>query len=235
MSAQEHHHPHKEEHFTSSDLVKDIVIGMADGLTVPFALAAGLSGAVSSNGLIITAGIAEIAAGSIAMGLGGYLAGKTEVEHYDAELKREYEEVERVPEREMQEVKDVFAEYGVSPKLQNEIAEELSKDKKKWVDFMMKFELGMEKPDPKRAGRSAFNIGASYIVGGIVPLVGYFIAKTPQQGLIISSALTILFLFVFGFIKTKLTGNNPFYGALKTVFIGILAAGAAYSIAKLIS
>jgi vacuolar iron transporter family protein len=161
MTAHPHHHPHKEEHFTSSDLVKDIVIGMADGLTVPFALAAGLSGAVSSNGLIITAGIAEIVAGSIAMGLGGYLAGKTEVEHYASELKREYDEVERVPEREMQEVKDVFKEYGISPKLQDELANEISKDKDKWVDFMMKYELGMEKPDPKRAGRSAFNIGAS--------------------------------------------------------------------------
>ena len=235
MTAHPHHHPHTEEHFTSSDLVKDIVIGMADGLTVPFALAAGLSGAVSSNGLIITAGIAEIVAGSIAMGLGGYLAGKTEVEHYASELKREYDEVERVPEREMQEVKDVFKEYGISPKLQDELANEISKDKDKWVDFMMKYELGMEKPDPKRASRSAFNIGASYVVGGIVPLVGYFIAKTPEGGLMISSILTVLFLFVFGFIKTKLTGNNPFYGAMKTVFIGVLAAGAAYGIAKLVS
>lgn len=226
---------HQETHFTSSNLVKDIVIGMADGLTVPFALAAGLSGAVSSNNLIITAGIAEIVAGSIAMGLGGYLAGKTEAEHYEAELQREYDEVERVPEREMQEVKEVFAEYGITPKLQDEIAIELSKDKKKWVDFMMKFELGMEKPDPKRASRSAFNIGISYVVGGIVPLVGYFIAQTPRNGLLISSALTVLFLFVFGFIKTRLTGNNAFYGGLKTVFIGVLAASAAYGLARLVS
>lgn len=235
MSDHGHHHHHNEEHFTSSDLVKDIVIGMADGLTVPFALAAGLSGAVSSNALIITAGVAEIAAGSIAMGLGGYLAGKTEIEHYESELKREYDEVERVPEREIQEVKDVFAEYGISEKLQNEIATELSKDKDKWVDFMMKFELGMEKPDPKRASRSAFNIGVSYIVGGIVPLVGYIIADTPEKGLIISSVLTIVFLFGFGFIKTRLTGNNPFYGAVKTVLTGVLAAGTAYSLAKLFS
>lgn len=235
MSDHGHHHHHHEEHFTSSDLVKDIVIGMADGLTVPFALAAGLSGAVASNGLIITAGVAEIAAGSIAMGLGGYLAGKTEVEHYESELKREYDEVERVPEREIQEVKDVFAEYGISEKLQNEIATELSKDKDKWVDFMMKFELGMEKPDPKRASRSAFNIGVSYVIGGIVPLIGYVIADTPEKGLIISSVLTVVFLFGFGFIKTRLTGNNPLFGAMKTVLTGVLAAGAAYLIARLVS
>lgn len=226
---------HQENHFKSSDLVKDIVIGMADGLTVPFALAAGLSGAVSSNALIITAGIAEVVAGSIAMGLGGYLAGKTEVEHYQAELKREYAEVENVPERERQEVKDVFANYGISPKLQDEVANEIIQDKKKWVDFMMRFELGMEKPDERRAAKSAFNIGMSYVVGGIIPLIGYFVTDTPKVGLLVSSVVTILFLFAFGYVKTKLTSTKPFLGALKTVLIGVMAAGAAYLIATLIS
>ncbi len=226
---------HTEKHFTASDLVKDIVIGMSDGLTVPFALAAGLSGAVSSNGIVITAGMAEIVAGSIAMGLGGYLAGRTEVDHYDSELKREYDEVETVPDREIQEVKDVFEQYGLSPGLQDEISLELSRNKDKWVEFMMRFELGMEKPDEKRASKSAFNIGLSYIIGGIVPLTGYFITKTPREGLIISSAVTILFLFIFGYIKTKLTGNGPFAGGLKTVITGVLAAGAAFFIARLIS
>jgi len=226
---------HVEKHFTSSDLVKDIVIGMADGLTVPFALAAGLSGAVNSNGIIITAGIAEIVAGSIAMGLGGYLAGRTDVEHYDSELKREYEEVENVPEKEKQEVRDVLGEYGISAELQHQVAEELSHDKKQWVDFMMKFELNMEKPDALRARKSAFNIGASYIVGGIVPLLGYFVTDTPEKGLLISSITTVTFLFVFGYVKTKLTGDRPLWGAIKTTFIGILAASAAFLIARWIS
>lgn len=225
-----------EKHFTSSDTIKDIVIGMSDGLTVPFALAAGLSGVASAtNGIIITAGIAEVVAGSIAMGLGGYLAGKTEQEHYQSELKREYEEVERVPEREKEEVREVFAEYGLSEALQHEIAEEMSKDKDKWVEFMMRFELGMEKPDPKRAVKSAFNIGASYVVGGMVPLLAYFFTSTPTEGLTLSAIITILFLFVFGYIKTKLTGESPFIGGFKTVLIGVLAAGCAFMIARLIS
>jgi VIT1/CCC1 family predicted Fe2+/Mn2+ transporter len=226
---------HEEKHFTASELVKDIVIGMSDGLTVPFALAAGLSGAVASNNIIITAGIAEIVAGSIAMGLGGYLAGKTDVEHYDSELEREYEEVKTLPEIEKQEVREVFAEYGISQGLQDQLAMELSQDSKKWVDFMMRFELGMEKPDSNRASKSAMNIGISYAVGGIVPLIGYFVSNTPGEGLVISAIVTILFLFIFGYVKTKLTSTKPFYGALKTVFIGILAAGAAFIIAKMIS
>ncbi|MBK8580585.1 MAG: VIT1/CCC1 transporter family protein [Flavobacteriales bacterium] len=219
---------HEEKHFTSSDLIKDIVIGMADGLTVPFALAAGLSGAVHSNDIIITAGVAEIVAGSIAMGLGGYLAGRTDVEHYDSELKREFAEVEVVPEKEKQEVREVLAEYGISPALQHEVAEELSRDKKQWVDFMMKFELNMEKPDALRARKSAFNIGASYIAGGTVPLLGYFVTDTPEQGLLISSIVTVSFLFIFGYVKTKFTGGSPLQGAMKTMLIGVLAAGAAF-------
>jgi vacuolar iron transporter family protein len=226
---------HEEKHFTASDLIKDIVIGMSDGLTVPFALAAGLSGAVSSNNIIVTAGVAEIVAGSIAMGLGGYLAGRTDIEHYESELKREYEEVETVPEKEKQEVKEVFKEYGISERLQNELALELSQNNKSWVDFMMRFELGMEKPDVNRATRSAFNIGVSYIIGGIVPLIGYLVTKTPREGLMISIIVTVLFLMIFGYVKTKLTSTRPFYGAVKTVLTGVLAAGAAYTIARLIS
>ncbi len=228
-------HLHEEKHFTSSDLIKDIVIGMADGLTVPFALAAGLSGAVNSNGIIITAGVAEVVAGAIAMGLGGYLAGRTDVEHYDSELEREYAEVEKVPEKEKQEVRDVLAEFGISPHLQTEVAEELSRDKKLWVDFMMKFELNMEKPDALRARKSAFNIGAAYVVGGIVPLIGYFVTDTPEKGLLISAIVTVSFLFVFGYVKTNLTGTKPLWGAVKTTLIGILAASAAFLIARWIS
>jgi vacuolar iron transporter family protein len=227
------HDPHHERHFTSSAFITDVVIGMADGLTVPFALAAGLSGAVSSNAIVVTAGIAEIVAGSIAMGLGGFLAGQTEVEHYEAELKREYDEVERVPEREKQEVRDVFADMGFPEKLQFEIAEELSKDKDKWVDFMMKFELGLEKPDPARARNSALTIGISYIIGGLVPLSPYFFTQTPNEGLMWSCLATLVCLFVFGYFKSKVTGQAPLYGALKVTLIGAVAAAAAFFVAKL--
>lgn len=224
-----------EEHLKSSDFISDIVIGMSDGLTVPFALAAGLSGAVDSNNIVITAGIAEIVAGSIAMGLGGYLAGKTEQEHYENELKREYDEVERVPEKEIAEVKEVFADYGLSPESQHLIAMELSKDKKKWVDFMMKFELGLEEPHPNRARNSAATIGTSYIVGGLLPLLAYVFTDTPTSGLILSAIITTVCLFIFGYFKSKVTGQSPFYGALKVTLIGLVAAGAAFGIAKLIS
>ncbi|MBC7418893.1 MAG: VIT1/CCC1 transporter family protein [Pedobacter sp.] len=231
----EHKHHHNEKHFTSSEIVRDVIIGMTDGLTVPFALTAGLSGVVHSNALIITAGIAEIVAGSIAMGLGGYLSAKTEIEHYETELGREYREIEIVPEQEKKEVMDVFADYGLPKNLQIEIANELSKNKKQWVEFMMRFELGMERPDPKRAKQSAFNIGISYIVGGFVPLSAYFFTQTPKEGLIFSAIITIISLFIFGYVKTKLTGINPLQGAIKTVLIGALAAGAAFLVAKLIS
>jgi VIT1/CCC1 family predicted Fe2+/Mn2+ transporter len=224
-----------EEHLKSSDFISDIVIGMSDGLTVPFALAAGLSGAVDSNSVIITAGVAEIVAGCIAMGLGGYLAGKTEQEHYENELKREYQEVERVPEREMEEVREVFADYGLSVESQNIIANELSKDKDKWVDFMMRFELGLEKPHHNRARNSALTIGTSYIIGGLLPLSAYFFTTKPIYGLILSSILTTVCLFVFGYFKSKVTGQQPFFGALKVTLIGLVAASAAFGIAKWVS
>jgi VIT1/CCC1 family predicted Fe2+/Mn2+ transporter len=226
---------HHEQHVTSSEVVRDIVIGMADGLTVPFALAAGLSGAVSSSGLVVTAGIAEIVAGSIAMGLGGYLAGRTEVDHYQSELKREYDEVERVPEQEKIEVKQVFAEFGLSHSLQNQIADELAKDKKKWVDFMMRYELGLEQPNANRATKSALTIGLSYIVGGIIPLSPYIVIDNAQVALYYSCFVTLICLFVFGYFKSKLTGQPTVTGALKVVVIGALAAGAAFLISKLIT
>jgi VIT1/CCC1 family predicted Fe2+/Mn2+ transporter len=224
--------PHKEEHLRSSDLITDIVIGMSDGLTVPFALAAGLSGAVQSNSVVITAGIAEIVAGSIAMGLGGYLAGKTEQEHYQSELKREYAEVKNIPEKEKEEVKQVFAQYGLNGSTQNIIADELAKDKDKWVDFMMKYELGLEKPDANRARNSAATIGISYIIGGLIPLTAYFFTQTPYQGLMISALLTVICLFLFGYFKSKVTGQPPLKGALKVTLIGITAAAAAFLVAK---
>ncbi|MBS1948976.1 MAG: VIT1/CCC1 transporter family protein [Bacteroidetes bacterium] len=226
--------PHVEEHMQSSDILRDIVIGMSDGLTVPFALAAGLSGAVQNTNLIVIAGIAEIAAGSIAMGLGGYLAGKTENDHYTSELKREYEEVEKVPEKEKEEVREFFEGLGFNEQLQDLAVEEMTKDKDKWVDFMMKYELGLDRPDPARARKSAFNIGASYIVGGLIPLSPYFFVESGIEGLRISAVITLICLFVFGYFKSKMTGVNPFSGALRVAIIGALAAGCAFGVARLI-
>ena len=223
---------HKEEHLGSSEFITDVVIGMSDGLTVPFALAAGLSGAVQHNAIVITAGIAEIVAGSIAMGLGGYLAGKTEQEHYQAELQREYEEIEEIPEEEKKEVKVVFAHYGLNEKTQNIIADEMAKDKNKWVDFMIKYELGLEKPNVNRARNSAATIGISYIIGGLIPLTGYFFTPTPFQGLLVSSVLTVICLFLFGYFKSKVTGQPLLRGAIKVTLIGITAAAAAFLVAR---
>lgn len=224
-----------EQHFKSSDVVRDFVIGMSDGLTVPFALAAGLSGAVDSTSIVITAGLAEIAAGSIAMGLGGFLAGQTEIEHYNTEEKREYEEIDNLHEVEIKETKEIFAEYGISEQHQELIAREMAKNPKKWVDFMMRFELGLERPDKNRARQSAFVIGLSYIVGGLVPLSAYFFTSTASEGLIYSSIITLLCLVLFGLVKSKLTGQPLFKGTLRVTLVGALAAGAAFLIAKAIA
>lgn len=228
------HLHHEELHLQSSDILRDVVIGMSDGLTVPFALAAGLSGAVDSTGIIVIAGIAEIAAGSIAMGLGGYLAGKTEQDHYTSEQKREYDEIENLYDREIAETKEFFASIGLSEEIQNKATAEIATDKDKWVDFMMKYELGLEKPDPKRATKSALNIGLSYVAGGLVPLSPYFFVNDPITGLEISAGVTLICLFVFGWFKSKMTGIPPFSGALKVMLIGALAAGAAFGVAKLL-
>jgi len=231
---------HEEKHFEGSQLVRDIVIGMSDGLTVPFALAAGLSGAANAanigNNIIVTAGIAEIIAGSIAMGLGGYLAGKTEIDHYNSELQREYFEVDHYPEKEKQEVAEVFADYGLSIEYQNIIVEDISKDKDRWVDFMMKFELGLEKPNINAARNSAAAIGIAYIVGGIIPLSAYFAVfnLTTQSALFYSCIITAISLFVFGYFKTKIIGQPPVMGALKVLSIGAAAAASAFFIAHLL-
>ncbi len=226
---------HREEHLKSSDLLTDIVIGMSDGLTVPFALAAGLSSAVGDKvNLIWIAGIAEIAAGSIAMGLGGFLAGQTEQDHYNSELKREYDEVAYRTEDEKEEVRQVFREWGLSREIQEKAMEEIIKDKDVWVDFMMKHELALEKPDPKRAGRSAFNIGTSYVAGGLVPLSPYFFVHNTLDALKISVFITLICLYVFGYFKSKITGVSPWTGGLKVMLTGAAAAGAAFIIATMI-
>lgn len=232
--------PHTEKHFTAGQTVRDTVIGMADGLTVPFALAAGLTGAIDSAEIIVTAGFAEIAAGSIAMGLGGYLAAKSDAEHYAKEREREKREVVEIPDEEMREVAQVFKSYGLSDKDSAPIVEALSKNPKKWVDFMMRFELGLEKPDPKRALASALTIGGAYAVGGLIPLSPYVVSSvfesiTVTTALLISVVLTLLALLIFGFIKGRFTGTRPMRSALQTALIGSVAAGAAFLIARLLS
>jgi vacuolar iron transporter family protein len=226
---------HVEKHFTASEMVRDIVIGMADGLTVPFALAAGLTGAVASTGIIVTAGLAEIAAGSIAMGLGGYLAARTDAEHYASEKLREERECVEIPEMEQEEVAKVFRGYGLSEQQLAPVVSQICSNQKHWVDFMMRFELGLEEPDPARAGRSAGTIAMSYIVGGLVPLAPYILMGTVMPALRISVLVTLLALFAFGWIKGHFTGVKPWRGGIQTVLVGGLAAAAAFFIARLIS
>ena len=227
--------PHIERHFTAGETVRDIVIGMSDGLTVPFALAAGLSGAVSSTTIIITAGLAEIAAGSIAMGLGGYLAARSDAEHYASERLREQQEIKEMTGAEKAEVMDVFTSYGLSEVESTPIVEALSKRPDAWIDFMMRFELGLEKPDPKRALTSALTIAASYVVGGLIPLSPYFFLSPVTTALLFSVIATLVALLLFGYVKGRFTGASPLRSALQTALIGGLAAAAAFLIARLIS
>lgn len=225
---------HLEKHFTASDTVRDIVIGMSDGLTVPFALAAGLTGAVTSTGIIVTAGLAEIAAGSIAMGLGGFLAAKTDLHHYEAEMQREIRETKEIPDQEEEEVAKIFRGYGLEERHVTPVVAAIASDRKRWVDFMMRFELGLEEPNPTRASRSAFTIAASYVGGGLVPLGPYIFVSHVLTALWVSVAVTILALFVFGFVKARFTAIPPLRGGLQTVLVGGLAAAAAFAIARLI-
>ncbi|MDT8068993.1 MAG: VIT1/CCC1 transporter family protein [Terriglobia bacterium] len=227
--------PHVESHFTASEFVRDIVIGMADGLTVPFALAAGLSGADTTTRIIVVAGLAEIAAGSIAMGLGGYLAAKNDADHYASELRREEHEVKELPEIEAQEVLEVFETYGLSHAEAVPIVDSLRQRPKQWVDFMMRFELGLEEPDPKRALRSACTISGAYIAGGLIPLAPYMLMSSANAALIASVIATIVALALFGAVKGHYTGMPLASSALRTASIGGLAAAAAFGIAHLVS
>ncbi|HEX2977620.1 MAG TPA: VIT1/CCC1 transporter family protein [Candidatus Babeliales bacterium] len=226
--------PHIEKHFTASDTVRDIVIGMSDGLTVPFALAAGLSGAVDSTGIVITAGLAEMAAGSIAMGLGGYLAAKSDAEHYATEEIREYSEIEKMAEVEKLEVTKILMDYGLTSDQGLAIVEALSKRPKDYVDFMMRFELGLEKPNPTRAFKSAITIALAYIAGGLVPLLPYILMSSAKKALPVSAICTLIALFIFGYVKGRFTSLRPVRGAIQTTLIGALAATAAFIIARLV-
>jgi VIT1/CCC1 family predicted Fe2+/Mn2+ transporter len=226
---------HPEPHFTGSATVRDLVIGMSDGLTVPFALAAGLSGAVDTTRIIVVAGLAEIAAGSIAMGLGGYLAARSDAEHYQAERAREQAEVREKPEAEIAEVVEVFTSYGLRPEEARPVALALSQRPDAWVDFMLRFELGLELPDPKRAVQSALTIGGAYMLGGFVPLGPYILLTKASSAFAVSVATTLLALGLFGYIKGRIAGARSVRSALETVLIGGLAAAAAFLIARAIT
>ena len=231
----QHTHPHTEHHFEASDTVRDIVIGMADGLTVPFALAAGISGAAVGINIVVTAGVAEIAAGSIAMGLGGYLAGRTQRQHYYAERDREEQEILQVPHRERKEVIDIMAQYGVTKQECEPMLAGLERNPIAWRDFMMRFELGLEEPQPAAARKSAVTIALSYLVGGLIPLAPYMLMTSIPRALAASTVVTLLALFIFGYLKGSVTGTGAFKSALQTLVVGGLAAAVAFGVARLIS
>ncbi|XP_042444845.1 vacuolar iron transporter 2-like [Zingiber officinale] len=223
---------HQEKHFTASDVVRDVIIGVSDGLTVPFALAAGLSGANVPSYIILTAGLAEVAAGAISMGLGGYLAAKSEADHYMRELKREQEEIIAVPDNEAAEIAEILAKYGLEPHEYGPVVNSLRKNPQAWLEFMMKFELGLEKPDPKRASQSALTIAVSYMVGGAVPLLPYVFIPTATKAMFASIGVTLAALLFFGYVKGRFTGDRPLLSAIQTAFIGAVASAAAYAMAK---
>jgi VIT1/CCC1 family predicted Fe2+/Mn2+ transporter len=235
MNSHHHHHAHAEKHFIQSELVRDIVLGAADGLTVPFALAAGLAGVLTSTGIVVTAGIAEIAAGTIAMGLGGYLAAKSESDHFRSEYAREKMEVKNIPEKEKEEIRQIFSAYGLAGEPLDHVVEALAKDEKRWIDFMMRYELGLEEPDPKRARDSAVTIGGAYLTGGFIPLLPYMLMSDMPRALIVSTGITLAALLVFGGIKGHFTGIKPLRAGLETMAVGGAAAAVAFAVAKLVS
>ncbi|XP_010277787.1 PREDICTED: vacuolar iron transporter 1-like [Nelumbo nucifera] len=225
---------HVEKHSTAGEIVRDAIIGISDGLTVPFALAAGLSGANVSSSVILTAGLAEVAAGAISMGLGGFLAAKTEADHYARELQREKDEIITVPYREATEVADILANYGLEPDEYAPVVNALRKKPQAWLDFMMKFELGLEKPEPRRAWESALTIAIAYALGGLVPLIPYMFIRVAQKAVVMSVVVTIIALIIFGYGKGYFTGNKPFRSALETAVIGAIASAAAFGMAKVV-
>ncbi len=226
---------HVEEHFSGSEAVRDVVIGMADGLTVPFALAAGISGALTSSHIVVTAGLAEIAAGAIAMGLGGYLAARSDAEHFYSERKREEDEIVTKADAERKEIADLFGEYGISAEESKPVIAALERNPTAWRDFMMKFELGLEEPDPRRAVRSACTIAVSYVAGGLIPLSPYMLMSSSTQALFVSAAVTLVALGIFGFVKGHFTEVSKTRSAIQTMLVGGLAASVAYLIAKFVA
>ena len=231
VSAIPRHH-HVEAHFSGSEAVRDVVLGMSDGLTVPFALAAGLSGAVQSAGVILVAGAAELAAGAIAMGLGGYMAARSEADTWESELEREGKEVDEIPDVEEEEVRKVFRGWGLDGEALQMATAAICSDKQRWVRFMMQEELGLQEPHPAKARLSALRIGGSYVAGGAIPLAPYLFPLTVPQAFLASVAVTMVALGLFGGFKGKLTGRPPLREAARTMLVGALASGAAYLLAR---
>lgn len=226
---------HAEQHFNAGDAIRDVVLGMSDGLTVPFALAAGISGAIASSHIVVTAGVAELAAGGISMGLGGYLAARSAVDHYHSEQRREYEETHEVPDEERREIEGIFASYGITGDALTTLTDKITSDRERWVDFMMRFELGLDQPDPRKAPISAVRIGGSYVVGGLVPLLPYMLVPDTHVALMISIVVTLLALLLFGAVKGFFTGVSLVTSAFQTALIGGVAAAAAFGLARLVS
>ncbi|KAG1178300.1 hypothetical protein G6F70_000145 [Rhizopus microsporus] len=225
---------HLEEHFESAEIVRDTIIGLSDGLTVPFALAAGLS-SLGSSKIVIYGGVAELVSGAISMGLGGYLAARAEMEHYRTERIREELEVEECPQDEEEEIVEILEPYGLDRETIQPLIEKLKRDPQKFVDFMMKFELNLEMPDPHRSWISALTIGFSYFIGGLIPLIPYFFIDDATIGLYASIAVTSLTLLIFGYIKSRLVNpKGAISGAFQTLLIGAVAAGASYGIVYLL-
>ena len=229
------HIPHSEGHFTAGEAVRDVVIGMSDGLTVPFALAAGISGAIASSHIVVTAGLAEVAAGSIAMGLGGFLAARGEADHYRRERLREEDEILHKTDFERREVLAILEEHGLTEGEASQVLAGLERRPDAWVDFMMRFELDLARPDPARAWKSAATIGASYAVGGLIPLLPYFFVTAAQRGLLVSVAVTLVARAIFGYFKGRLTGARAIRSAIETVLIGGVASAAAFTLARLVA
>lgn len=225
---------HYERHHGGLAFVRDVVLGLSDGLTVPFALAAGISGALAMNHIVVTAGVAEIAAGGISMGLGGYLAARTTFDYYASEERREREEVRSVPDVERAEIAEIFERYGLEGEALRRAVEAVTSDHERWVDFMMRFELGLEKPIPGRDLRSALTIGGAYVVGGLIPLAPYILMQSSRGALEVSAVVTLVALALFGLFKGRFTGMRPWRAALQTVLVGGLAAGAAFALARLV-
>jgi len=226
---------HTEEHTHEGVSVRDVILGVSDGLTVPFALAAGLSGAVESNFIVFLAGVAEMLAGGIAMGLGGYLSEKSHAEIYRKELAREQYEVQRVPEQEKREVRDIWKSRGYDGEELEQLVEAIIKDRRRWVDFMMREELGMIEPAVGAALKTSLTIGVSYVAGALVPLFPFILPLTIPQALLMSSATTLTTLFLVGIFKARYTGGLWWRSGLETLLIGAAAAGAAYVLVRLLS
>ena len=224
-----------EHHSKNAGFVKNVIIGMSDGITVPFAIAAGLaSTGVATSTIVITAILAEIAAGSISMGLGGFLASQTESEHYYAERAREEREVIEKPDVEEREVVNALLGYGLTESEGQAVANSLKTRKKDWVDFMMRFELGLEEPNRNQSLKSAVTIGGAYIVGGAIPLSPYLFIHSVSDALIVSIIITAIALLGFGYLRGATIGGRPWKSMLQTLLVGGVAAGAAFLLAKIV-